>query len=126
MLFRSVKNLGLEPEVARKFTEIIRHAWDSGLPVIDYVHGDSYDWKTKEKVPHFTRAIRALKPGITEMIVHCTKPNDVIGVINGNRDHLYGDYTAMISPELKQVVEEEEIILTTWRELKARRDRLGQ
>jgi len=58
------------------------------------------------------------------MIIHCTKPDDVIGVINGHRDHLYGDYTAMISPELKKVLEEEGIILTTWRELKKRRLRI--
>ena len=104
---------------------IAEKVWDAGLPVIDHIHGDSYDWKTIEKIPHYVDAIRNLKPGITEMIIHCTKPNDVIPVINGGRDHLYGDYTAMIAPEVKAVIEREGIILTTWRELKARRDRVG-
>ena len=99
--------------------------WEAGLPVIDHLHGDSYDWKTTEKSEHFMDALRNLKPGITEMIVHATKPDDVIGVITGGRDHLYGDYTGLIDPAVKKVAEEEGIILTTWRELKERRDRAG-
>lgn len=120
----SIAGQGLGSEMVRAFTEILEQAWAAGLPAIDYIHGDSYDWKTTDKLPHYSQAMRELKPGITEMIVHCTKPNDVIGVINGNRDHLYGDYTAMISPKLKKVIEEEGIILTTWRELKERRLRI--
>ncbi|MFH1737906.1 MAG: polysaccharide deacetylase family protein [bacterium] len=105
---------------------IAEKVWSAGLPVIDHVHSASYDWKTTEKVQHYIDAIHNLKPGVTEMIIHCTKPNDVIPIINGGRDHLYGDYTAMISPEVKKAIEEEGIILTTWRELKERRDRVGQ
>jgi len=112
---------GRDQETIRALKKIVDLAWASGLPIIDYIHGASYDWKTTDKVAHYSQAIRELKPGITEMIVHCTKPDDVIGVINGNRDHLLGDYTAMISPEVKRVVEEEGVILTTWRELMARR-----
>ena len=104
---------------------IAEKVWSAGLPVIDYIHGDSYDWKTTdidEKVQLYIDAFRNLKPGITEMIIHCTKPNDVIGEINGNRDFLYGDYFAMIDPRTKKAIEEEGIILTTWKELKERRD----
>jgi predicted glycoside hydrolase/deacetylase ChbG (UPF0249 family) len=104
---------------------IAEKVWDAGLPVIDHIHGDSYDWKTTdidEKVQLYVDALRNLKPGITEMIIHCTKPNDMIGIINGNRDFLYGDYFAMIDPRTKAAIEEEGIILTTWKELKKRRD----
>ena len=124
LLPANITGHGLDPETVEQFKGILGHAWAAGLPVIDYIHGASYDWKTTDKLAHYSRAVRALKPGITEMIVHCTKPDDVIGVINGNRDHLYGDYTAMISPELKKDIEEEGVILTTWRELKERRLRI--
>ncbi len=99
--------------------------WDGGLPVLDYVHTASYNWKTTdldEKANLYINAIRNLKPGVTEMIIHCTKPDDVIGVINGNRDFLYGDYFSMIDDRVKRAIEDEGIILTTWRELKERRD----
>ncbi len=117
------EDMGGMAELLRAMAERV---WKAGLPVIDYVHTASYDWKTTEKIPLYSKAIRNLKPGITEMIVHCTKPDDVIGVITGNRDHLYGDYYAMISPELKRVIEEEGIILTTWRELKERHRQIQQ
>jgi predicted glycoside hydrolase/deacetylase ChbG (UPF0249 family) len=125
LLPANISEAGLAPEMVKSIKAFAAQAWAAGLPVIDYIHGDSYDWKTTDKVAHYSQAMRELRPGITEMIVHCTKPDDVIGVINGNRDHLYGDYTAMISPELKKVIEEEGIILTTWRDLKERRARGG-
>jgi predicted glycoside hydrolase/deacetylase ChbG (UPF0249 family) len=126
LLPANIGRSGRDNERARLIRGIVDQAWAAGLPVIDYIHGDSYDWKTTDKLAHFTKAMSELKPGITEMIIHCTKPDDVIGVINGNRDHLYGDYTSMISPDLKKVIEEEGIILTTWRELKERRLRVKE
>ena len=108
---------------------IAEQVWAGGLPVLDHIHGDSYDWKTldiDEKVGLFVDSIRNLKPGITYMIIHCTKPDDTIGAINGNRDFLYGDYFAMIDPRTKKAIEDEGIILTTWKELKERRDKVGK
>ena len=118
---------GLERELgprAKLLGDMVERVWKAGLPVIDFIHTASYDWKTTEKIPRYIEAIRNLKPGITEMIIHCTKPDDVIGVITNKRDHLYGDYYAMISPDVKKVIEEEGVILTTWRELKERRGRV--
>ena len=109
--------------------EYAKKTWEGGLPVLDHIHSDSYDWKTTdidEKVGLYVDAIRNLKPGITYMIIHCTKPDDMIGKINGNRDFLYGDYHAMIDPRTKKAIEEEGIILTTMKELKARRDKVGK
>lgn len=103
--------------------------WDGGLPVLDYVHTATYNWKTTdidEKVALYIKAIERLKPGVTEIILHATKPDDTIGVINGNRDFLYGDYYAMIDERVKKAIEDEGIILTTWRELKQRRDKVGK
>ncbi|MEF8845655.1 MAG: polysaccharide deacetylase family protein [Bacteroidales bacterium] len=99
--------------------------WKSGLPVIDYIHTDSYGWKTTDKVDHYVEAIRNLEPGITQMIVHPTKPDTVVDVITGGREHLYGDYHALVDPRVKETLEEEDIILTTWRELMERRREAG-
>ncbi len=126
LIMGSIEGTGLDEGMAEPVRAAADMVWAAGLPVIDFVHTDSYGWRTTEKLPHFTEAVRALKPGITEMIIHCTKPDDVIEVINGGRTHLYGDYTAMINPELKKVIEEEGVILTTWRELKARRQKAGK
>lgn len=126
LIMGSIQGTGLDQGMAQPVRAAAEKVWAAGLPVIDFVHTDSYDWRTTDKLPHFAEAVRAIKPGITEMIIHCTKPDDVIEVINGGRTHLYGDYTAMINPELKKVIEDEGIILTTWRELKARRQKAGK
>ncbi len=100
--------------------------WEAGLPIIDEIHTDSYNWKTTDKVDEFVDAIRNLEPGVTVMIVHPTKPNPVIDVITDGREHLYGDYYALISDEVKQAIEDEDIILTTWKELHERRQALDE
>jgi chitin disaccharide deacetylase len=109
--------------MSRKFT---KRVWEAGLPVLDDIHGRSYDWNTTDKYAYFARDIRNLKPGITEIVAHPTKPNDVIGVITDNRTKLYGDYYALTDPRILRVIEEEGVILTTWAELKERRDKLGK
>ncbi len=124
--FERYMKVGIELQIpilmAKRFDEAAAEkVWDAGLPVLDHVHSDSYDWKTTEKAPFYIEALKNLEPGITEIIIHSTKPDDVIPVITGNRDHLYGDLFAMVDPEVKKVIEEEGIILTNWRELAERR-----
>lgn len=110
-------------QLSRKFTQQV---WDAGLPVLDDIHGQSYDWDTTDKTQYFCRDIRNLKPGITEFVVHLTKPDDVIGVITDNRTKLYGDYYALTDPKILRVIKEEGVILTSWTELKKRRDAVGK
>jgi len=114
------------PIEIRLFTKYATQIWDAGLPVIDDLHRASYEWKITQKKALFLETFRSLKPGITEIVVHCTAPDDVISVITGNRSHLYGDYYTFVDPEVKDVLDDEGIILTTWRELKQRRDQVGR
>ena len=104
----------------------IPRIWNAGLPVLDYIHTASYAWKTRDKKDLYIRDIRNLPPGITEMIIHCTKPNEVIDVITNSRELLYGDYFAMIDPDVKKAIQDEKIILTTWKELHERRKKYGK
>lgn len=100
--------------------------WNAGLPVIDDVFADTYDWKTTDKKAQFIDLLKNVKPGITEIILHCTRPTEEFPVISPSLDTRYGDLLAMLDPDVKKTVEDEGIILTTWRELKARRDKVGK
>ncbi len=88
---------------------------------IDDVLAVTYDWKAEKKVDKFIEAIRGMKPGITEVILHCSEPSDVFPVCTTSSETRKGDLEAMLDPRLKQVIEEEGVVLTTWRELAARR-----
>lgn len=99
-----------------------RVVWEAGLPVIDDLHGRSYDWTTgEENIEGFTRLLRELEPGITEVIVHCATGSDIFPKITDSYPQREGNRIGLTSDEVKRVIEEEGIILTDWKELMARR-----
>lgn len=115
-----------------------KELWKAGLPVLDDLHNSSYGWtlspgtpvtdqKLREfKTGKYIEAIKSLKPGVTMIIMHCTAPTEVFDKISDSGPTRKGDYLAMMDPALKKAIQEEGVILTTWRELKERRDRLGK
>jgi chitin disaccharide deacetylase len=116
--------------------EVGQMLWNAGLPVLDDLHNLSYDWKlpeglepTKEnwrkfKTQKYIASLKMLKPGITMVIMHCTAPTGVFQYISDSGPAREGDMLAMTDPEFKQFLEKEAIIITTWRELKKRRDNI--
>jgi predicted glycoside hydrolase/deacetylase ChbG (UPF0249 family) len=107
--------------------------WQSGLPVLDDLHADSYGWNLPADVPTTDQNLRALKtskyidilnrckPGLTMIIMHCTLPSDNFKNISDSGPTRKGDLLAMTDPVLKAYIEKEGIILTTWREIGQRR-----
>jgi hypothetical protein len=76
------------------------------------------DWKT-----FYLNAIKNLKPGVTEIIVHLGHDDAELQAIT--LDHAdYGaawrqrDYDAVTSPEFKQAIAENHVILIQWKDLK--------
>ncbi len=110
--------------------------WNAGLPVLDDLFNESYEWKIaddmaddsaklqKFKTSKYIEAIQAIEPGITMIIMHCTDPTEVFGYISDSGPTRRGDMLAMIDPAFKKALQDEKIILTTWRELKQRRDKV--
>ena len=108
--------------------------WGAGLPVLDDLHNVSYDWKIPPamvnndramqafKTNLYIKALKELKPGVTMMIMHCTNPSPVFKEISGSGPTRKGDMLAMLDPAFKKALQDQGIILTTWRELKQRRD----
>ena len=111
--------------------------WKSGLPVLDDLHNFSYDWvipadivsddkKLDEyKTAKYIEALKTLKPGLTMMIMHCTDTGPEFKYISDSGPTRRGDMLAMMNPAFKKAIAEQGIILTTWREVKQRRDKLN-
>jgi len=110
-----------DPAGADAAAEIGRQVWAGGLPVLDDLHNMSYGWPRDEKVERYVAAIRELEPGVTMMIMHCTAPTEVFEHISDSGPSRLGDLEAMVDPRLADALEEEGIVLTTWRELMVRR-----
>jgi len=73
------------------------------------------------KVERYSAALRAMPPGVTMIILHATDTSETFPFISDSGPTRQGDLDAMLDPRLRRVIEEEGILLTTWRELQERR-----
>jgi hypothetical protein len=113
-----------------------KQLWAAGLPVLDDLHNYSYDWvipadatsddkKLDEyKTAKYIEALKMLRPGLTMMIMHCTETGNEFKYISNSGPTRKGDLLAMLNPAFKKALQDQGIILTTWREVKQRRDKI--
>jgi len=109
------------PEAADTLREWIPKIWNAGLPVLDDLHTDSYTWKAEEKTEKFLALLKELKPGVTEILFHASIPTEDFPLITSSSQARLADARALTDPAVKKLIAERGIILTTWKELKARR-----
>lgn len=133
LIAEQMRSTAADMQMARAVGKML---WQAGLPVLDDLHKESYNWQwpqdrkadaasiQKEKTQYYIRELGRLKPGITMVIMHCTHPTEVFRHISGSGITRHGDLLAMMDPALKAFIQKEGIILTTWRELQQRRSRL--
>ncbi|WP_158855841.1 polysaccharide deacetylase family protein [Lunatibacter salilacus] len=105
--------------------------WSLGLPVLDDLHSVSGGWKPdgdptpeewgKYKTEQFKEVLTEMEPGLAMIIIHSNGDNEVFGRISGSGGSRYADMLAMVDPELKAFIEQEGILLTTWKEVMERR-----
>ncbi len=110
--------------------------WTAGLPVLDDLHNTSYGWTLAKgvvptddklralKTANYIDALKSLKPGLTMVIMHCTAPSAIFEKISDSGPSRKGDMLAMLDPALRKAIKDQNIILTTWREVGERRKRI--
>jgi chitin disaccharide deacetylase len=114
------------------FLSVAKKLWDGGLPVIDDIlaqrsHSSGYEVRKAELI----KLLQEMKPGITEIIFHCSirtddsKTDDTSGAPGSGQDMgLEGemDVRLLTDPDIRAFIKSDEIVLTTWRELMKRRE----
>lgn len=130
------QEMNAQEALINQLREIGKTLWSSGLPVLDDLHNESYDWKIPVNIENddkklqsfkaqkYIEALKTLRPGVTMMIMHCTATTPVFPYISNSGPLRKADLLAMIDPAFKKALADEGIILATWRELKMRRDKL--
>jgi chitin disaccharide deacetylase len=128
------KQMNFPEQVAQQFAQMGQMIWNGGLPVLDDLHNLSYEFKytpgmsdealRKFATSRYIETLRELKPGLTMVIMHCTKPSEVFPHITDSGQIRKGDLLAMTDPALKAFLEKEKFILTTWREVMERRAKI--
>lgn len=126
-----------EPAALGKAKSIGAMLWKNGLPVLDDLHNSSYDWQMpdiehksdaeiqKWYTDHYIESIGRLSPGLTMVIMHCTLPSSTFKYISDTGKKRHGDLMAMMDPRLKAFLAKNGYILTTWREVMERRQKVG-
>jgi predicted glycoside hydrolase/deacetylase ChbG (UPF0249 family) len=132
LISKVITSTGIQMEEARAAGRML---WNAGLPVIDDLHNESYalhlpagvspttENLRKYKTQFYINALKSVKPGITYVIMHCSKVTPNFSAITSSSAIREGDYEAMLSPELKSFIKKEGIIVTTMKELMARRSK---
>lgn len=125
----------ITPEVNEQLRTMGKKLWAAGLPVLDDLHNVSYDFEypkddnlsdaqlQKIATSQYIETIRRLKPGLSMVIMHCTAPSEVFRYIASSGRLRKADMLAMTDPAFRKFLKDEKIILTTWREVKQRRDK---
>ena len=123
-------------EEIKQYQAIGEMLWAAGLPVLDDLHPDSYSTKPSKEVAasdeklkkfrtdNYIDILKSLKPGVTMVIMHCSVLSNIYQHISADGAIRKGDWLAMLDPRLKAFIQKEGIVLTTWRELKERRDKV--
>ena len=102
---------------------IAEKVWNAGLPVIDDLVTSPTSAKDYEgKKAELIKLLREMKPGITEIIVHCTVQTEVFSHISGSGPNREAELRLLTDSDIKKFIKNEGIILTTWRELNKRRE----
>ena len=138
-LINLTENVGSEVDTAAVLNAIHKKGeeiWNAGLAVVDDLYILSYDWELppdkeatdenlrKFKTEKYKELLQSVKPGITVILIHCTDAGDAFMRISDSGNTRKADLLAMTNPELKKFMREQGFIVTTWRELQQRRDKL--
>jgi predicted glycoside hydrolase/deacetylase ChbG (UPF0249 family) len=110
------------PENRAALQLLAQQVWQAGLPLIDdLVTNPTKGESLAEQKAYLLGLLRDLQPGITQMIVHCTRPTEVFQHISGSGEKRMHELQLMTDPGVRQLLQDQGIILSTWRELNARR-----
>ncbi len=88
---------------------------------LDDLHTGTYGWPPAEKTERLLALLKELKPGVTEILFHASVPTDDFPKVTGSSESRRADTVALTSPAVRKLIAERGIVLTTWRELMARR-----
>ena len=133
-----IKANNVPPAQQQLIQQVGQQLWNAGLPVLDDLDGTSYGWNLQTgtatadravtdenlqayKTKKFKELLTSAKPGLTYIIMHCTAPTPTFDQISTSGQTRKGDMLAMLDPALKSFIQEQGIIVTTWRELMERR-----
>jgi predicted glycoside hydrolase/deacetylase ChbG (UPF0249 family) len=105
------------PALAEKATELTRVLDAKRLPVLDTLY-QFYGGATHEsRQALYLKTLRELKPGITELIIHCGIDNDELKAITSSSPRRDGDRRIFTDPAVIEEIKKLGIEVVSWKQL---------
>ncbi len=106
----------IKPEQSDRLTRTLE---SNGLPVLDALYQFYFGSKYESRKEMYLNTIRNIKPGFTEIIIHCGVDNEELKGITSSNVIRDTDRRVFIDPDVIAEVKKLDIHLTTWKEFKA-------
>lgn len=115
------------PAVAERAAEITRELDAKGLPMLDSVLQFYGGTSHEQRLNTYNEALSNLKPGVTEMIIHCGYADDELRAITSSAERRDGDRRIFSSSAMCKLLADQGVELITWKELhKSALEKLGE
>ena len=108
------KEYKLALRVSPPFVEQVQQ---QGLPCVDYDLLDSFRVPTADKPARYVQMLRDLPVGLSEWAVHPGLNTDEAQALDDGWPVRWADYNAFMSPEVRETIEQEGIILIRYKAL---------
>lgn len=112
---RSTGTSKLDQEVAERTQELIKALDEKKLPILDSL-AQYYSVEPDVRPKIYLKTLRELKPGVTQIIIHCGVDDAELKAItssSSNRDH---DRRIFIDPEVIQEVKSMGVEIISWKQ----------
>jgi hypothetical protein len=106
------------PALAEKSAELTRALEAQQLPVLDalsqFYGGDTHELRKAS----YLKALRELKPGVSEIIIHCGIDNDELRAITNSSANRDGDRRIFTDPDVMAEIKRLEIEVISWKQFR--------
>jgi len=107
-------------EVISTYLEQLKALEQAGSPLLDGIEADNYSIPPHEKRPYFLTNLRSLRPGLTEIVIHCASP-DGSQIEPPDAAARFADTATFSASEFQDELLRLRIDVLDWRDLNARR-----
>ena len=106
------------PVLAAGRTKLLPLLDERRLPILDgllqFYDGNSHE----QRRARYVNALRSLKPGVTQLIIHCGFDNEELRAITNSASRRDGDRRIFTEPEIRDLIREQGIELISWKQFR--------
>ncbi len=106
------------PAKLQAYQALVQNYRNQGFAILDYLDTGSYDVPVEKRVAYYKNVIRNLKPGVTEIIIHCGLPTDEMKAITTSWDRRTEDMRIFSDPAMREFIQAQGVTLIGWRKLR--------